>query len=275
MLVLKLGLQRRSSQIPAKGKRFGGRSKGTPNKATSEIKALAQEYGAEAIGRLAEHMRGGDPKVSVQAANELLDRGYGKPAQTLIGDPEKPLERNIAVVRRTLDPRLFLEARSRHSPRVRNFTCALRRAFIHGGPFPISFCCVTPINNPLTKKEKVMKLFKSSVRGCTPRQAMAFMHKYIHEGMNFAAEFDESIASTSELEELEHLKGERARFVEDFLLTGRQALHDLDDITRTIDLPRDGLAPEFRRQWGDTIRSFHSMFDLGEVMLSGMERLGK
>ena len=86
--------------------------------------------------------------------------------------------------------------------------------------------------------------------------------------MNFVAEFDESIASTSELKELEHLKGERARFVEDFLLTGRQALHDLDDIMRTIDLPRDGLAPEFRRQWGDTIRSFHSMFDLGEVMLS-------
>jgi hypothetical protein len=113
-----------------------------------------------------------------------------------------------------------------------------------------------------------MKLFKPSVRGCTPPQAMAFMHKYVQEGMNFVAEFDESIASTSELEELEHLKGERARFVEDFLVTGRQALHELDDIMRTIDLPRDGLAPEFRRQWGDTIRSFHSMFDLGEVMLS-------
>jgi hypothetical protein len=113
-----------------------------------------------------------------------------------------------------------------------------------------------------------MKLSKPSVRGCTPPQAMAFMYKYIQEGMNFVAEFDEGIASASELEELEHLKGERARFVEDFLLTGREALHDLDDIMRTIDLPGDGLAPEFRRQWGDTIRSVHSMFDLGEAMLS-------
>jgi hypothetical protein len=84
--------------MPAKGERIGGRQKGTPNKATAEIKALAQEFGAEAIKKLAEHLRGSDPKVSVQAANALLDRGYGKPAQTLAGDPEKPLEHNVAVV---------------------------------------------------------------------------------------------------------------------------------------------------------------------------------
>jgi hypothetical protein len=30
------------------------------------------------------------------AANALLDRGYGKPAQSLTGDPEKP--NNVAVV---------------------------------------------------------------------------------------------------------------------------------------------------------------------------------
>jgi hypothetical protein len=41
----------------AKGERFGGRKKGTPNKATAEIKAVAQEYGAEAIETLAEMMR--------------------------------------------------------------------------------------------------------------------------------------------------------------------------------------------------------------------------
>jgi hypothetical protein len=36
--------------------------------------------------------------VAIMAANALLDRGYGKPAQMLTGDPEKPLEYNIGVV---------------------------------------------------------------------------------------------------------------------------------------------------------------------------------
>jgi hypothetical protein len=72
--------------------------KGTPNKATAEIKALAQEYGAEAIETLANALRSSDPKVAIMAANALLDRGYGKPAQTIAGDPEKPLEHNVGVV---------------------------------------------------------------------------------------------------------------------------------------------------------------------------------
>jgi hypothetical protein len=85
--------------MSAKGQRFGGRAKGTPNKATAEIKSIAQHYGREAISLLAHMMRSGaDAKVRVVAASALLDRGYGKPAQTLTGDPEKPLEHNIAVV---------------------------------------------------------------------------------------------------------------------------------------------------------------------------------
>jgi hypothetical protein len=84
--------------MPAKGERIGGRQKGTPNKATAEIKALAQEYGAEAIEALANALRSSDPKVAIMAANALLDRGYGKPAQTLTSDPEKPLQHNVAVV---------------------------------------------------------------------------------------------------------------------------------------------------------------------------------
>jgi hypothetical protein len=84
--------------MPAKGERVGGRQKGTPNKATAEIKALAQEYGTEAIEALANALRSSDPKVAIMAANALLDRGYGKPAQTLTGDPEKPLQHNVAVL---------------------------------------------------------------------------------------------------------------------------------------------------------------------------------
>jgi hypothetical protein len=44
-------------------------------------------------------MRGApDPKVRLMAANSLLDRGYGKPAQTLQGDAEQPVEVNVAAL---------------------------------------------------------------------------------------------------------------------------------------------------------------------------------
>ncbi len=85
--------------MPTRGQRFGGRAKGTPNKATAEIKTIARKYGREAISMLAQMMRSAaDAKVRVMAANALLDRGYGKPAQTLTGDPEKPLAVNVAAL---------------------------------------------------------------------------------------------------------------------------------------------------------------------------------
>lgn len=66
----------------------GGRPKEAP-----EVKALAREYGAEAIAKLVELMRGDDPRVAKAAAETLLDRGFGKPQQSveLSGDPDKPL----------------------------------------------------------------------------------------------------------------------------------------------------------------------------------------
>jgi len=66
------------------GKKFGGRKMGTPNKSTSEIRALAQEYGPEAIRRLVSLMRQRDDhKVQLAAAKELLDRGYGRPMEVV------------------------------------------------------------------------------------------------------------------------------------------------------------------------------------------------
>ena len=69
----------------AKSKTSGqGRPKGVPNKATSEIKALAQAYGPDAIAKLwslAESADGDSAKVS--AIKELLDRGYGKSPQAV------------------------------------------------------------------------------------------------------------------------------------------------------------------------------------------------
>lgn len=51
-------------------------------KEDAEVKALARQFGPEAINRLADLMRGESPKVAVSAAIALLDRGYGKPTQT-------------------------------------------------------------------------------------------------------------------------------------------------------------------------------------------------
>lgn len=66
-----------------KGERRGGRAKGTPNKVTADVRALAQEYGAEAIKTLAEIMKDtAQPAAArVSAVKEILDRAYGKSPQ--------------------------------------------------------------------------------------------------------------------------------------------------------------------------------------------------
>jgi len=70
---------------PAKRPRRGGRAKGTPNKTTREVRALAQEYGPSAIKVLAELMLDDEQLGATRraAAVDLLDRGYGKPASVL------------------------------------------------------------------------------------------------------------------------------------------------------------------------------------------------
>ena len=74
-----------------------GRPKGVPNKATADIKALAQQHGPKAIAnlaRLAGFMVDEDGKpiagaeseqARIAATKELLDRGYGKAVQPQAG----------------------------------------------------------------------------------------------------------------------------------------------------------------------------------------------
>jgi hypothetical protein len=68
---------------PKGQKRTGGRRKGSRNKATADVKALAQEYTPEAIGTLAAIMNDTDEPAAarVSAANALLDRAHGKVPQ--------------------------------------------------------------------------------------------------------------------------------------------------------------------------------------------------
>jgi hypothetical protein len=63
------------------GERRGGRQKGTPNKATAEVRELALDYGPAAVrelARLSEHAQSETARVS--ACNAILERAYGKAA---------------------------------------------------------------------------------------------------------------------------------------------------------------------------------------------------
>lgn len=73
----------------ATGKKTGGRQKGTPNKATADIRALAREYAPDALRELARLAGGAESEQArVSAIKELLDRGYGKSTQPIAGDAD-------------------------------------------------------------------------------------------------------------------------------------------------------------------------------------------
>jgi len=89
---------------PKKGVNRGnagkGRPRGSQNKATAEIKALAQVHGPDAIATLVKIMQGAkQPSASrVAAAKELLDRAYGKSVQPIEGgDPDKPINMALRI----------------------------------------------------------------------------------------------------------------------------------------------------------------------------------
>lgn len=71
-----------TTQPPEKNR--GGRPKGAVNKATRDVRELAQQYTAEALTTLAAIMReGNNEQARIAAAKELLDRGHGKSTQPI------------------------------------------------------------------------------------------------------------------------------------------------------------------------------------------------
>jgi len=62
----------------------GGRPKGAKNKRTLEIEAAAKQYAGDALKALIKVAKSGKSEGSrVAAAVALLDRGYGRPRQSL------------------------------------------------------------------------------------------------------------------------------------------------------------------------------------------------
>ena len=80
-----------------KGRKTGGRVKGVPNKATREIKALAQQYTDQALTTLVQVMQASESDAArVAAARELLDRGYGKSPQAHTGENGGPMKLELS-----------------------------------------------------------------------------------------------------------------------------------------------------------------------------------
>ncbi len=79
-----------------------------------EVRELSRSHTKEAIERLAFWMKSDNPTASVAAANALLDRGYGKPAQVVnlsIEDISRRLaelsDSDLVALKETLQQRLF------------------------------------------------------------------------------------------------------------------------------------------------------------------------
>ncbi len=64
-------------------KKAGGRKKGVPNKATAEIKALAQKHGPEMIKGIYKLTKSKDERIQLAAFQAMLERGYGRVAQAV------------------------------------------------------------------------------------------------------------------------------------------------------------------------------------------------
>ncbi len=59
----------------------GGRQKGTPNKATADIKATLRMHGDEFVEALIELTKSEDERVRLGALQTAFDRGFGKAVQ--------------------------------------------------------------------------------------------------------------------------------------------------------------------------------------------------
>ena len=70
----------------ALGERRGGRVAGTPNRATIEVKAIAQQHGDAMIAELVRIAKESTSDAArISAIKEILDRGYGKAPQAVTG----------------------------------------------------------------------------------------------------------------------------------------------------------------------------------------------
>src|SRR5215831_11745790 len=94
-------------------RKTGGRTKGSLNKVTHDVRALAEVHSPSAVATLAEIMndRQAPPAARAMAANMLLDRAHGKAPQAIVAGPPAPVV-NLEAVRAALLAKIERVARS-------------------------------------------------------------------------------------------------------------------------------------------------------------------
>lgn len=81
------------------GERRGGRKKGVPNKASQDLKKIAQQYTPQAMKQLVSIANNSESdSARVSAIKEILDRGYGKATQPLQHSADEGLETLLARI---------------------------------------------------------------------------------------------------------------------------------------------------------------------------------
>lgn len=77
----------------------GGRKKGTPNKATADVKALARQYAPAALKELARlSIEAESEQARVSACREILDRAYGKAPQAIEGSMQLGISEELQML---------------------------------------------------------------------------------------------------------------------------------------------------------------------------------
>ena len=75
-----------SAEISRENGNLGRRPRGSLNKTTVEIRAVALLHALAELVRLSKHAK--SEQVRVAAIKEILDRAYGKSPQSILGDGE-------------------------------------------------------------------------------------------------------------------------------------------------------------------------------------------
>lgn len=83
---------------PGKSGNPGGRPKLPED--VKHVRELAREYTVQAVETLVDVMDKGGHAARVAAANAILERGWGKAEQPIVGDPANPLA--IAIIERRI-----------------------------------------------------------------------------------------------------------------------------------------------------------------------------
>ena len=81
------------------GTKFGGRTKGTPNRTTAETKELIQNVVSNELDNITELLNKLEPKERIDAVIKLLPYIVPKQSEVSITDPEPPKKLIIRIKR--------------------------------------------------------------------------------------------------------------------------------------------------------------------------------